>query len=123
MWTSGQLDLKADDADSSPPTHWKTVHMRITPSVNNYCTTSHYLPQVGTCTSEGINLLYSPLPGKIIRQSLSTSADSLGGSDSKASAYNVGNPGSIPGFGPLEKEMTTHSSILAWKNPMDGGAW
>ena len=24
---------------------------------------------------------------------------------------------------PLEKEMVTHSSILAWKNPMDGGAW
>ena len=24
---------------------------------------------------------------------------------------------------PLEKEMTTHSSTLAWKNPMDGGAW
>ena len=23
---------------------------------------------------------------------------------------------------PLEKEMATHSSILAWKNPMDGGA-
>ena len=23
----------------------------------------------------------------------------------------------------LEKEMVTHSSILAWKNPMDGGAW
>jgi len=23
---------------------------------------------------------------------------------------------------PLEKEMETHSSILAWKNPMDGGA-
>ena len=23
---------------------------------------------------------------------------------------------------PLEKEMATHSSILAWKNPMDG-AW
>jgi len=23
----------------------------------------------------------------------------------------------------LEKEMITHSSILAWKNPMDGGAW
>ena len=77
---------------------WLSVHMRITPSVNNYCTTSHYLPQVGIHTSEGINLLYSPLPGKIIRQSLSTSADSLGGSDSKASAYNVGNPGSILGW-------------------------
>ena len=24
---------------------------------------------------------------------------------------------------PLQKEMATHSSILAWKNPMDGGAW
>ena len=22
----------------------------------------------------------------------------------------------------LEKEMTTHSNILAWENPMDGGA-
>ena len=24
---------------------------------------------------------------------------------------------------PLEKEMAIHSSILVWKNPMDGGAW
>ena len=24
---------------------------------------------------------------------------------------------------PLEKEMATHSRTLAWKNPMDGGAW
>ena len=24
---------------------------------------------------------------------------------------------------PLEKEMATHSSTLAWKNPMDRGAW
>ena len=24
---------------------------------------------------------------------------------------------------PLEKEMATHSSTLAWKNPMAGGAW
>ena len=23
---------------------------------------------------------------------------------------------------PLEKEIATHSSTLAWKNPMDGGA-
>ena len=23
---------------------------------------------------------------------------------------------------PLEKEMETHSSILAWENPLDGGA-
>ena len=24
---------------------------------------------------------------------------------------------------PLEKGMTIHSSVLAWKNPLDGGAW
>ena len=24
---------------------------------------------------------------------------------------------------PLEKEMATHSSIFAWKNPMDKGTW
>ena len=24
---------------------------------------------------------------------------------------------------PLEKEMATHSNTLAWRNPMDGGAW
>ena len=24
---------------------------------------------------------------------------------------------------PLEKEMTTHSHILAWENPTDRGAW
>ena len=24
---------------------------------------------------------------------------------------------------PLEKEMATHSSILAWENPLDRGVW
>ena len=38
--------------------------------------------------------------------------------EGKASAYNAGDPGSIPGWGrSLEKEMATHSSILAWKTP------
>ena len=37
-----------------------------------------------------------------------------GGSDGKASVYNVGDPGSIPELGSsLEKENTTHSSTLA----------
>ena len=36
----------------------------------------------------------------------------------KASAYNAGDPGSIPGWvRSLEKEMATHSSTLAWKIP------
>ena len=47
-----------------------------------------------------------------------------GGSDSKESACNVGDQGSIPGSGrSLEKEMAAHSNIFAWKNPMNSGAW
>ena len=41
-----------------------------------------------------------------------------GGSVVKASACNAGDQGSIPGSGrSLEKEMATHSSILAWRIP------
>ena len=40
------------------------------------------------------------------------------GSDSKESACKAGDPGSIPGSGrSSEKEMATHSSILAWEIP------
>ena len=40
------------------------------------------------------------------------------GSNGKASAYNAGDLGSIPGLrGSLEKEVATHSSTLAWKIP------
>ena len=39
-----------------------------------------------------------------------------GVSEVKASASNAGDPGLIPGD-PLEKEMATHSSILAWRIP------
>ena len=36
----------------------------------------------------------------------------------KATACNVGDPGTDPGQeDPLEKEMATHSSNLAWKIP------
>ena len=50
-----------------------------------------------------------------------------GGSEVKASACNVGDLGLIPGSGrspgredPLEKEMATHSSVLAWRIPGTG---
>ena len=44
--------------------------------------------------------------------------DFPGGSDGKASVYNAGDPGSIPGLGrSLEKEMAIHSSTIAWKIP------
>jgi len=52
--------------------------------------------------------------------------DFPGGSDSKNVCLQCGRPGFDPWGGkiPLEKEMATHSSTLAWKIPwMDGGAW
>ena len=46
------------------------------------------------------------------------------GSDSKASAYNVGDPGSVPGLGRSPGEgignLLQYSCLV---NPMDGGAW
>ena len=48
-------------------------------------------------------VLYIPIPG---------------GSDGKASAYSVRDPGSVPGSGRSPgEENATHSSILAWKIP------
>ena len=47
-----------------------------------------------------------------------------GGSDGKESSCNAGDLGSIPGLGrSLEEDMATHSTILAWRIPMDRGAW
>ena len=49
------------------------------------------------------------------RYQLSSFLDSPVGLDGKASDYNVGDLGSIPGL--LEKEMAIHSNTLAWKIP------
>ena len=47
------------------------------------------------------------------------------GSDNrKESACNTEDLGWIPGLGnPLEEGMATHSSILAWRVPVNRGAW
>ena len=46
------------------------------------------------------------------------------GSDSKESACSVGDQDLISGWeDPLEKEVATYSSILAWRIPMDRGSW
>ena len=48
----------------------------------------------------------------------------VGGSEGKESACNAGDLGLIPGLGrSLEEGMGTHSSVLAWRIPMDRGAW
>ena len=49
--------------------------------------------------------------------------DFFGGSDGKESTCNVGNLDSISGLGRSpEGGMETHSSILAWRIPIDRGA-
>ena len=53
-----------------------------------------------------------------------TGLDFPGGSDSKASAYNVGDPGSIPGLGRSPGEGNGNPlQCSCLENPMDGGAW
>ena len=75
------------------------------------------------------NMLKSPLKKEVIMWQISWFILSLlifisymdfpGGSDGKASDYNAGDPWiwSLGQEDPLEKEMATHSSILAWKIP------
>ena len=50
--------------------------------------------------------------------------DFLGGSDGKASAYNAGDLGSIPGLGRSSGEGNGNPlQYSCLKNPMDRGAW
>jgi len=50
--------------------------------------------------------------------------DFPGGSDGKASAYSVGDPGSIPDSGRSQGEGNGNPlQYSCLENPMDGGAW
>ena len=50
--------------------------------------------------------------------------DFSGGSDSKASVYNVGDPGSIPGLERSPGEGNGNPfQYSCLENPMDGEAW
>ena len=49
-------------------------------------------------------------------------SDTIFGSDIKESACSAEDLGSIPRLG-RSQGMATHSSVLAWRNPMDRGAW
>ena len=52
------------------------------------------------------------------------SVDFPGGSDGKASAYNAGDPGSVPGLGRSPGEQNDNPlQYSCLENPMDGGAW
>ena len=64
----------------------------------------------------GTNLSYLISPGCLRVNS--------GGSDGKVSAYNAGDPGSIPGSGRSPGEANGNPlQYSCLENPMDGGAW
>ena len=51
-------------------------------------------------------------------------SDFPGGSDGKASAYNAGDPGLIPGSGRSPGKANGNPlQYSCLENPMDGGAW
>ena len=55
---------------------------------------------------------------------LRPSSDVPGGSDGKASAYNVGDPGSIPGLGRSPGEGNGNPlQYSCLENPMEGRSW
>ena len=61
--------------------------------------------------------------GREIRHNLLQGRTSPGGSDDKASAYNAGDPGSIPGLGRSPGEGNGNPlQYSCLENPMDGGA-
>ena len=58
------------------------------------------------------------------KQKVSFIMDLLGDSDGKASAYNVGDPVSIPGLGRSPGEGNGNSfQYSCLENLMDGGTW
>ena len=64
--------------------------------------------------------------GGLVFPSLAVSSDPHfpGGSDGKASAYNAGDLGSIPGLGRSSGEGNGNPlQYPCLENPMDGGAW
>ena len=55
---------------------------------------------------------------------LRPSSDVPGGSDGTASAYNAGDPGSVPGLGRSPGEGNGNPlQYSCLENPMDEGAW
>ena len=57
-------------------------------------------------------------------QTVSLRVDKEGGSDRKASVYNAGDPGSIPGLGRSSGEGNGNPlQDYCLENPMDRGAW
>ena len=68
--------------------------------------------------------MYNKLISMVLVNNVESNGNIPGGSDSKASAYNLGDLGSVPGLGRSPGEGNGNS-LQYWclENLLDGGAW
>ena len=111
---------------------WTSIHMSnhirhewncSLPSVS-YCWQSFSYTISYPFSLQSVTLLAIPLLLTHICQLLYCTMDFPGGSDSKASAYNAGDQGSVPGLGrSLGERNGNPLQYPCLENPMDGQAW
>ena len=88
------------------------LHKPLVKNKHNYLS-YYYLSRFYICCYHAIN-----------NKSKSSFPGGTGVKNLPADAEDTRDTGSIPGSGrSLEKEMATHSSIHAWRIPLDRGAW
>ena len=81
-----------------------------------------YMVLKAFCSNSGISVFSSLIQEQI--SALSISYGFPGGSEVKASAWNAGDPGSIPGLGRSPGEGNGNPlQYSCLENPMEGGAW
>ena len=75
-------------------------------------------------TGKTISLTRWTFVGKAMSLLFNMLSNFPGGSDSKASVYNAGDPGSSPGLGRSPEEGNGNPlQYYCLENPMDRGAW
>ena len=81
-----------------------------------------YMVLKAFCSNSGISVFSSLIQEQI--SALSISYGFPGGSEVKVSAWNAGDPGSIPGLGRSPGEGNGNPlQYSCLENPMEGGAW
>ena len=100
-----KIEIPEDPAIIFQGIYWKKMKTLIQKDI---CTPISMITIYNGQDKEATNLLMASLKAQMV----------------KNLPANAGDPGSTPGLGrPLEKETATHSSILAWKIPMDREPW
>ena len=106
--TSSQSLLKLTSIESVMPSNHFILCRPLLPSI---------FPSIRVFSNESVLCIRGPKYWSF-SFNISPSKGFPGSSDSKVSGCNSGDLGSIAGWeNPLEKEMATHSSTLAWKIP------